>query len=72
VHVKPAVDARESVKKAADDWRKCSIGSSEAKSASKALLRAQHRFRDALAAVGAKRSENWAKAVPEFDEAPVR
>jgi hypothetical protein len=69
-HVKPAVDARQSVKKAADDWRKCSIGSSEAKGASNALLRAQHRFRDALAAVGAKRSKNWAKAVPEFDELP--
>jgi hypothetical protein len=69
-HVKPAVDARKSVKKAADDWRKCSIGSSEAKDASKALLRAQHRFRDALAAVGAKRSKNWAKVVPQFDELP--
>jgi hypothetical protein len=69
-HVKPAVDARKSVKKAADDWRKCSIGSSEAKDASKALLRAQHRFRDALAVVGAKRSKNWAKVVPQFDELP--
>jgi hypothetical protein len=69
-HVKPAVDARQSVKKAADDWRKCAIGSSEAKDASKALLRAQHRFRDALAAVGAKRSKNWAKAAPQFDELP--
>jgi len=26
-HLKPVVDARKSVKKAADDWRKCSIGS---------------------------------------------
>ena len=69
-HVKPAVDARKSVKKAADDWRKCSIGSSEAKDASKALLRAQHRFRDALAVVGANRSKNWAKVVPQFDELP--
>jgi hypothetical protein len=69
-HVKPAVDARKSVKKAADDWRKCSIGSSEAKGASKALLREQHRFRDALAAVGAKRSKIWAKVVPQFDQFP--
>jgi hypothetical protein len=69
-HVKPAVDARKSVKKAADDWRKCSIGSSEAKGTSKALLREQHRFRDALAAVGAKLSKGWAKAVPLFDELP--
>jgi hypothetical protein len=69
-HVKPAVDARESVKKAAEDWRKCSIGSFEAKAASKALLVAQLRFRDALAAVGAKRSKKWAKVVPQFDELP--
>jgi hypothetical protein len=69
-HVKPAVDARKTVKNAAREWRKCSIGSSEAKGAAKALLREQHRFRDALAAVGAKRSRNWTKAGPQFDELP--
>jgi hypothetical protein len=69
-HLKPAIAARKSVKKAADDWRNCSVGSSEAEGAAKALLREQHRFRDALAAVGAKRSKNWANAAPQFDELP--
>jgi hypothetical protein len=69
-HVKSAVDARQSVKKAANYWRKCSIGSPEAKAALTALLREQRRFRDALAAVGAKRSKNWEKAVRQFDELP--
>ena len=70
MHVKPAVDARKSVKKAAEDWRKCSLGSPEAKVASKALVRAQHQFRDELAAVGARRSKKWAEALPAFDQLP--
>ncbi len=70
-YVTPAVAARKSVKKAADDWRKCAIGSCEAEVAARTLLRAQHQLRDTLAAVGAKYSKNWAKAIPEFDKLPL-
>jgi hypothetical protein len=68
--VKPAVDARARVREAARDWRERLVGSPEAKTALTAVLRAQHQFRDALAAVGAKLSKNWAKAVLLFDELP--
>jgi len=68
--VKPAVDARARVREAARNWRECPAGSPEAKTALLALLRAQHRFRDALAAVGAKQSKSWAKVFTQFDELP--
>jgi hypothetical protein len=72
--VKPAVDARARVREAARDWRECLVGSPEATTALAAVLGEQRRFRDALLAVGAKRSKGWAEVVkalkePPFDEA---
>ena len=72
--VKPAVDARARVREAARAWRECVVGSPEATTALKAVLAKQRRFRDALLAVGAKRSKGWAEVVkalkePPFDEA---
>jgi hypothetical protein len=69
--VKPAVDARTRVREAARDWRECPINSPEAKAALTAVLREQRGFRDALLAVGAKHSRNWAKAVEVLSEPPI-
>jgi hypothetical protein len=71
--VKPAVDARARVREAARAWRECPAGHPMAKTALANLLREQRRFRDALLAIGAKRSKGWAevdKALtePPFDE----
>ena len=71
--VKPAVDARARVREAARAWRECLVRSPEAKTALAAVLDKQRRFRDALLAVGANRSNGWAEIVkalekPPFDE----
>ena len=68
--VKSAVEARARVREAAGYWRECRVGSPEAKAALTSVLSEQRRFRDALAAVGAERSKNWATAVPAFDKPP--
>jgi hypothetical protein len=68
--VKPAIDAFELVGKTARRWREYPKGSGEAKAASEDLLAEQGQLRAALAAVGAKLSKNWAKAVLLFDELP--
>jgi hypothetical protein len=68
--VKPAVEARRRVSETARSWRECPTASSEAKAALTALLAAQRRFRDALLAVGAKRSKGWAEVVKALNEPP--
>jgi hypothetical protein len=68
--LKPAVDARARVREAARHWRECLVGSPEAKTALAAILREQHRFRDALLAVGAHRSKRWAEVVIALKKAP--
>jgi hypothetical protein len=65
-YIKRAVDARKCVQKAANDWR----DAGGAKTAAQALLTEQHRFRDALAALGAKSAPKWAIAVPLFADLP--
>jgi hypothetical protein len=73
VLVKPAVDARGRIKRAADAWRDCMIGSPEAKTALNTLLAEQRRYRDMLLSIGADSSRGWAEVAlalndPPFDE----
>ncbi len=68
--VKPAADARARVREAARAWRECLVGSPEAVTALAAVLGEQRRFRDALLAVGAKRSKGWAEVVKALKESP--
>jgi hypothetical protein len=68
--VKRAVDARARVREAARAWRECLVGSPEAMTAVAAVLGEQRRFRDALLAVGAKRSKGWAEVVKALTEPP--
>jgi len=68
--IKPAVDARARVRDAARHWRECPSGSSEANTALAVVLREQRRFRDALLAVGGKRSKGWPEVVKALKEPP--
>jgi hypothetical protein len=76
--VKPAVDARARTSEAFRQWRECLVGSPEARTALKALLDEQLRFRDTLLRLGAKRCKVWPavadalKEPPSFDEAHGR
>ncbi len=69
--VKPAINARTRVGKAARVWRACVVGSPEAKTALVALLVEQRQFRDALLAIGAKRSKGWVEIVKALKKPPL-
>ena len=69
--VKPAVEARARVREAARAWRECLVRSPEAKTALAGLLGEQRRFREALLAVGAKRSKGWAEVAKAFKVPPL-
>ena len=56
---------------AARYWREFPNSSPEAKTALAALLREQHRLRDALLAAGAERAKGWAEAVKVLNEPPL-
>ena len=69
--VKPALAALERIKEAARAWRECLVGSPEAKTALAAVLYEQRRFRDALVAIGVKRTPRWAEADKILNEPPL-
>ena len=69
--VKSAVAARARVREAARTWRECLIDSPEAKTALATVMVEQRRFRNALLAVGAKRSKGWAEVTKALNEPPV-
>ena len=69
--VKPAINARSRVREAARQWRECLVGSPEANTALEALLGEQRRFRDALLAIGAKRSKGWDEVIEVLKKPPL-